>query len=307
MLEYMLLRPIERQIFADTRTFFETHPDEKFYLILDEAHLYRGANGTEVAYLVRRMLDRLGLPSSRVAFIATSASFSNAEAAKDFVSRLSGLDASAIKTLTGKKRSYEPSGNGSPELAKALAAVPLTALHSSSLTDRSEVLVPLTRVLKHATGTPVSVRRTDSSPQDIIVAVRGLSPDGLQIEEEVLLERAGADRTDQCFLVVNDVTCPVGSVSIARRYELGFTDDRGFSPTTDDLPAALAELLMAVPVVNRLKNITSGAVSGTDEIEVKGAAWAMTDLPPGRSSIGSRSTVNMAQPRRSTRSPTPKS
>jgi hypothetical protein len=37
MLEYMLLRPIERQIFADTREFFEAHPDEKFILILDEA------------------------------------------------------------------------------------------------------------------------------------------------------------------------------------------------------------------------------------------------------------------------------
>ena len=54
MLEYMLLRPIERQIFTDTRDFFEAHPDERFFLILDEAHLYRGANGTEIAYLIRR-------------------------------------------------------------------------------------------------------------------------------------------------------------------------------------------------------------------------------------------------------------
>src|SRR5829696_6964321 len=104
MLEYMLLRPIERQIFADTRSFFEAHPDEKFFLVLDEAHLYRGANGTEVAYLIRRLLDRLGLPSWRVVFIATSASFSNAEAAKEFVSGLSGLKAHGIITLNGEKR-----------------------------------------------------------------------------------------------------------------------------------------------------------------------------------------------------------
>src|SRR5829696_1018624 len=99
MLEYMLLRPIERQIFADTRAFFETNLDEKFFLILDEAHLYRGANGTEVAYLVRRLLDRLGLPASRVVFIATSASFSNTDAAATFVAGLTGLDPGAVTTL----------------------------------------------------------------------------------------------------------------------------------------------------------------------------------------------------------------
>ena len=99
MLEYMLLRPIERKIFTDTRDFYEANPEEKFILILDEAHLYRGANGTEVAYLIRRLLDRLGLEPSRVIFIATSASFSNAASAKEFVAGLAGLDKSAITTL----------------------------------------------------------------------------------------------------------------------------------------------------------------------------------------------------------------
>ena len=113
MLEYMLLRPIERDIFTDTRAYFEAHPDEKFFLILDEAHLYRGANGTEVAYLVRRLLDRLGLPASRVVFIATSASFSNADAAATFVAGLTGLDPAAITTSSGTKRAFEPAANGS--------------------------------------------------------------------------------------------------------------------------------------------------------------------------------------------------
>jgi len=77
MLEYMLLRPIERDIFSTTREYYEQNPEETMFFILDEAHLYRGANGTEVAYLIRRVLDRLKLPLSRVAFIVTSASFSN--------------------------------------------------------------------------------------------------------------------------------------------------------------------------------------------------------------------------------------
>ena len=41
MLEYMLLRPIERRIFADTRAYFEAHPNEKFILVL-EASCYSG-------------------------------------------------------------------------------------------------------------------------------------------------------------------------------------------------------------------------------------------------------------------------
>ena len=62
MLEYMLLRPIERGIFRQTRQYFEQHPDERLLLILDEAHLYRGAQGTEISMLIRRLRNRLGLP-----------------------------------------------------------------------------------------------------------------------------------------------------------------------------------------------------------------------------------------------------
>jgi hypothetical protein len=158
MLEYMLLRPIERQIFADTRNFFETHPEEKFILILDEAHLYRGADGTEVAHLIRRLLDRVSLDTSRVIFIATSASFSNAESAKEFVAGLSGLDKSAITTLTGRKRAFAPAGEGPIELAEVLASVPLAKLNSSSLSDRSSVLVPLAKLATNAAGTTVKLR-----------------------------------------------------------------------------------------------------------------------------------------------------
>ena len=62
MLEYMLLRPIERTIFTQTRDFYARHPEERLLLILDEAHLYRGAAGTEVALLIRRLRNRLQLP-----------------------------------------------------------------------------------------------------------------------------------------------------------------------------------------------------------------------------------------------------
>lgn len=279
MLEYMLLRPIEREIFADTRAFFEAYPNEKFFLILDEAHLYRGANGTEVAYLIRRLLDRLKLPLSRVVFIATSASFSDAEAAKRFVARLSGLMPGAIKTLSGEKRVFEPADGGSAGLAAAFAAVPLAELNSATLTDRSAVLVPLTKFASDVAGATVSLKRMDSGSQDIIVTVQGLDTSGNRIEEDVLVTPSKEAKTSQRFLVVDGARCEQGSVSVARRYGLGTVDAQRFIPTADDLPAALAELLAKLPVIGRLRNITSGAQSEVDQFQLQGAARAFTALP----------------------------
>lgn len=118
MLKYMLLRPLERYIFSQARSYFEAHSDEKFFVILDEAHLYSGANGTEVGYLIRRLLDRLGLPASRVVFTATSASFSNPGAAAVFIGALTGIHATAVTTLTGNKRALEPAGPGRPRTCR---------------------------------------------------------------------------------------------------------------------------------------------------------------------------------------------
>ena len=109
-----------RNLLGDARV-FRSAPGREFLLILDEAHLYRGANGTEVAYLVRRLLDRLGLPPSRVAFIATSASFSNADQAKAFVSSLCGVEPESIVPLTGSKHAVRCAGPGDADLAGRLA------------------------------------------------------------------------------------------------------------------------------------------------------------------------------------------
>lgn len=77
MLSAMLTREVDASIFARTRTWLE-QPDSYFYLILDELHLQRGSAGTEVAYLLRLLLDRLGLsrPENRhkLRVLASSAS-----------------------------------------------------------------------------------------------------------------------------------------------------------------------------------------------------------------------------------------
>ena len=94
MLEYMLVRPIEAPIFQKTREWLESDPEARITLVLDEAHTYTGAAGTEVAHLVRRLKERLGLKSGSKQFraIATTASLPNTpSAAGDLLKFVSDL------------------------------------------------------------------------------------------------------------------------------------------------------------------------------------------------------------------------
>ncbi len=65
MLEYLLLRP------ADTTLFDGSTGRHWRFIVLDEAHVYDGAAGSEVALLLRRLADRVGGGGLRA--IATSA------------------------------------------------------------------------------------------------------------------------------------------------------------------------------------------------------------------------------------------
>jgi DEAD/DEAH box helicase domain-containing protein len=75
MLSIMLMRDADKGIFETTNDWLR-RDGSIFHLIVDELHLYRGTAGTEVAYLIRLLLDRLGLapghPKLRV--LASSAS-----------------------------------------------------------------------------------------------------------------------------------------------------------------------------------------------------------------------------------------
>src|SRR5690606_20731083 len=92
MLEYMLMRPIERPIFDGTSRWLRENPQRKLMLVIDEAHLYRGAAGAEVSLLLRRLRSRLGIPEERLQIICTSASFADHEYAKEFAANLSGKE-----------------------------------------------------------------------------------------------------------------------------------------------------------------------------------------------------------------------
>jgi ATP-dependent helicase YprA (DUF1998 family) len=93
MLEYMLMRPIENDIFELTRSWIENNDESHFTLVIDEAHTYSGAKGTEVAHLIRRLKERLGLSNSKkFQAIATTASVPEGsdKILTDFTSNLFG-------------------------------------------------------------------------------------------------------------------------------------------------------------------------------------------------------------------------
>lgn len=78
MLGAMLSREVEESIFAETRKWLLENDDAYFYLVFDELHLIRGSAGTEISFLVKSLVQRLGLddPAHRykLRILASSAS-----------------------------------------------------------------------------------------------------------------------------------------------------------------------------------------------------------------------------------------
>jgi len=84
MLEYMLLRPNDDKVFANAKLKF---------IVLDEAHIYRGATGIETSLLIRRLKARVA--KNPVQFIITSATLGGPEVNEDikrFASNLCDVD-----------------------------------------------------------------------------------------------------------------------------------------------------------------------------------------------------------------------
>ncbi|MBC8253646.1 MAG: DEAD/DEAH box helicase [Ardenticatenia bacterium] len=89
MLEYLLLRPQDCEFFDG-----ETGRHWRF-IVLDEAHVYDGASGIEIAMLLRRLKDRVvGSEAGCLRCIATSATLSQGQedfpAATDFAAEIFG-------------------------------------------------------------------------------------------------------------------------------------------------------------------------------------------------------------------------
>lgn len=81
MLSVMLVRELESPIFESTKAWIQANKNNVFHLVIDELHSYRGTAGTEISYILKSFLRRIGLspdhPQLRI--IATSASLEQAD------------------------------------------------------------------------------------------------------------------------------------------------------------------------------------------------------------------------------------
>jgi ATP-dependent helicase YprA (DUF1998 family)/predicted Zn-ribbon and HTH transcriptional regulator len=160
MLEYMLMRPIERILFKQTQEWLKADERNEFILVLDEAHTYRGTGGAEVALLIRRLQARLGIPRDRMRCILTSASLGKTEdakvAVKQFAADLTGLTATTqrqFKLITGVQEKRHGAKVGTATEAQALADFDLKAFQDYSIDNKTAIqsVITLAKALKWPT------------------------------------------------------------------------------------------------------------------------------------------------------------
>jgi ATP-dependent helicase YprA (DUF1998 family) len=226
MLEYMLMRPFERPIFEETRRWLEQE-DARFLLVLDEAHMYRGAPGAEVAFLLRRLTARLGIHDrpDKLRVIATSASLGTHKSALENVRRfaadLSGKQPTDFEAVTGTREMPSPAALAGDQEARLFASVDIDrlnqALGAAELRtalapllsfygvdpvpeSEAELLEALYRVLEGKPYLNQLVKESSGSARalsDLTVRVFGEHADGLRSLEALLalsaLARTSAD------------------------------------------------------------------------------------------------------------------
>lgn len=271
MLEYMMLRPIERNIFDATHAYFARHPSEKFILVLDEAHLYRGAQGTEVAMLIRRLQARLGLTADRMQVICTSASFADSEKAKTFAAGLSGVREESFDVLTGNKMFASPSGPGDAFLADLLCGVDLERLRSSNPHERISSIKDLTSYradVQRDFRYVLQIPEQETTLPGVSVRISGIKSDGSAIQETCKIPVGEKKQTKESFFfiteIVSKLSCTVTREDGLASFRVSDSESIVVERDADPLSRILYDTLKGMPVIGRLLNLTSGAENPQD-------------------------------------------
>ena len=200
MLEYLLERPVDAPIFEGARLKF---------LVLDEAHAYRGVQATEIAFLIRRLKDRLQI--ERLVCIATSATLgkqgdpASEEKVRNFASDLFDeqfLERNPIYGRTAEPHLKQPAFHPTPDdylkAVKVLRNKPDAQLGPQL---GAKVSTDNLASLLGYDGNLYKVRKDilANKPTLLKDAAKALWPDDPQAEEglEALLEIVAAAKADQ--------------------------------------------------------------------------------------------------------------
>ena len=110
MLSVMLMRDADEDIFEKTRQWLEKD-DSVFHLVIDELHLHRGTTGTEVSYLLKLLLLRLGLTpdSPKLRVLGSSASLEpHSPGSIPFLSQFFGSEWNSSQIIPGYPADVTP-------------------------------------------------------------------------------------------------------------------------------------------------------------------------------------------------------
>ncbi len=141
MLNIMLMRSVENNIFDRTRDWLaQDRTNNLFHLVVDELHTYRGTPGTEVGYLLRALLHRIGLSpdSPQLRILATSASMPADVSGLDYLEEFFGRDRASFEILGGSQRRFSTATADLSRHVPALAVLN-SNLDTQSLSDASQV------------------------------------------------------------------------------------------------------------------------------------------------------------------------
>ena len=127
MLNIMLMRKAEEDMFEKTKNWLKCEDDftknktaeektelkklRKIHIVLDELHLYRGAAGTEIAYLIRCIYHALellpivdGQPNEQLRILCSSASLGQEDQTKQFLSDFFNLPTTSFEEIKGEPK-----------------------------------------------------------------------------------------------------------------------------------------------------------------------------------------------------------
>lgn len=137
MLEFMLMRQLEAGIWEDTKEWLNLSEKNRLLIVLDEAHMYRGSSGGEIALLLDRLFSRLEISLDKVQFILTTASMplDDDGAIADFFDGLTGKRYSECVPLFGNREAVRTDFTVVTN-ATALASIGTSQVTESEISER---------------------------------------------------------------------------------------------------------------------------------------------------------------------------
>ena len=181
MLNIMLMRTIETDIFQRTREWLADAENHVFHLIVDELHTYRGTPGTEVAYLLRVLLDRLGLTpnSDQLRIISSSASLESGPTGLNYLEQFFGRNRNRFRVIGGSSYVVSPKRNAPTVLAPHAAN--FQAFSQKFARANAAAKPQATAALMTASGTPTQPSASSPSAQLNAVLEHLKAPDALRV------------------------------------------------------------------------------------------------------------------------------